>query len=134
MTAARLRFGLCLTYIAFHILMGLSLAFLFVKKWLLYTDFIGAFAVIVPSLTITSSVIIKYVVKHRESEPDDEKVSPMFRAISVMVTVLYILSIIWIVRNQVKYPFEGFIEILLIIEGLFGLYIGSIIESLFKSS
>lgn len=139
MTESKLRdsVGLLLIISHFVVIMVIIVLTLFLERFT-FDEMTTAIALILPMFAVYTTVIIKHIIGNRENVNAAPKtVTRNFAFISFFLPILFILAILLIVLSRSeKKGFENFEQFKItlgIIESVFAIYVGQIINSLFKS-
>ena len=133
MHAHKISLGIFLVVTHFGIL--LSIFAFWIKGGFLFDEMITALGLIAPLFAGYSTVIFAYITDHQRGTPPPEPVTVSYRVTSFFVALMFAVVVggavvLWAYKIGFT-DFEQFKIVVGLLEGLFGVYVGQFIYSMF---
>jgi hypothetical protein len=137
MTENQLKVSLGITLVASHFGIIVLLIILFSAGGFKFEDLTTAVAIIVPMFAGYSTSVTTFVVKNRHKNEDKSPEITMLYAIMSFVfpavfTFLLVASVVSQSFGKIFANFEQFKQALVLLEGVFAIYIGRFVYSMFE--
>ena len=137
MTETTLKYRIGWFLVLLHIVVILVLLTFYAKGGFSFDQLTTAFAVIVPMFAGYTTAIVSFIVSDRFRGVDDSKqVTGTFAAMSFLFPGIFGVLVIGAISLQAFTltfdNFEQFKQILILIEGLFAIYVGRFVYSMFE--
>ena len=123
-----------------HFVTAVTVFVFYQRGGFLFDEMTTTIALIVPMFAAHTSVVVRYVIRNRtrRAKIKKEHLSAPFIALSSIIVLLYLSSIVAIVYlkayNIAFSTFEQFKTTLALVETVFAVYVASFVQSLFEGT
>jgi hypothetical protein len=132
------KIGVGIFMIVTHFGILLSIFAFWISGGFLFDEMITALGLIAPLFAGYSTVIFSYIADHNKMKPPSEPVTVSYRVVSFLVALLFAVVVggavvLWAFKIGFT-DFEQFKIVVGLLEGMFGVYVGQFIYSMFPKA